>query len=348
MRPATAGTLVDALSRALIRVAPSAVMTLDTAGRVTSMNAPAENLFSATAETALGQSYQAVLGPSVSDRLLGLFLRTARDPGGLEPHLVRATLPDGRKVELRANIGPIRDAAGKADEILLVAEEVLSQQAAASETTERLRLALRRYVGDELAAMIEQRPSFIGVGGVRRRVSLVHADMRGYTTLAEVLEPEEATLLLLKYHGRAVEALHSAGATLDRFIGDSVLAIWNAPNEFESHAAGSLHGALALQKASKETGSELAYGIGVHTGDVVVGNIGSGRYINYTAVGDAVNVAARLQAEARPGQVLCSAQVLKDAGGSFQARSLGALQMRGRTEPVETLELLGYGQGEAP
>ena len=347
MHHTTAGTLVDALTQALIRVAPSAVVTLDKAGRVLSINGPAGRLLSIAPEDAEGQPYQSVLGPSLSDRLVGLFLRSGRAEGGVDPYLVRVTLPGGRRAELRANAGPIRDAAGLIEGVLLVADEAEVPPGPDSALTERLRLALRRYLGDDIATMVEERPSFIGVGGVRRRVSLVHADMRGYTSQAELLQPEDTIELLLRYHGKAVEALQGEGATLDRFIGDSVLAIWNAPHDVVEHAAASLRGALAVRRAAEEAGSELAYGIGVHTGDAIVGNIGSGRFINYTAVGDTVNIAARLQAEAERGQVLCSAQVLLEAGDDFEARPLGAIKVRGRAQPIEALELLRYRGGSS-
>ena len=340
MQHATAGVPMNAALQSLLRVAPSAVMTIDRTGRVTNLNPQAERLFSTSVEAAVGRMYQLVLGPSLADRLVGLFLREMRSPSELEPQLVRATLPDGRRVDLRANIGPISDPGGGRGELLFVAGEVAGNTGAET-VPERLRTALRRYLGDELAAMIEARPSFIGVGGVRRRVSVLHADIRGYTTTAERQEPEETTLLLLRYHGHAVEALQRAGATLDRFIGDSVLAIWNAPNDVADHARASLSGALAMRRATAEAGNDLAYGIAVHSGDAVVGNIGSGRFMNYTAVGDTVNVAARLQAEAAGGQILCSAQVLHAAQDGFEVRSLGAIRVRGRSEPVESFELIG-------
>src|SRR5262245_55992150 len=123
MVQAVEGALMDAAIRGLISAAPSAVMTLDAAGRVTSLNRAAEQLFSTSAEHAVGQMYQSVLGASLADRLPGLFLRSARRPEDPEPHLLRATLPDGRRVELRANVGPIKDLNGRMDEVLFVAEE---------------------------------------------------------------------------------------------------------------------------------------------------------------------------------------------------------------------------------
>jgi adenylate cyclase len=181
----------------------------------------------------------------------------------------------------------------------------------------------------------------VGVGGLRKHVSVLHADIRGYTTVAESMEPEALATLLLEYHGSAVDALRGQGATLDRFIGDSVLAIWNAPGSCEDHARAAIRGALAVQAAATRTGSELAYGIGLHTGDAVVGNLGNESYLNYTAVGDTVNVAARLQALAEPGEVLCSEKVLEEAGDGIRTFSLGGVNVKGRKAAIAAYRIEG-------
>jgi class 3 adenylate cyclase len=308
------------------------------------MNAPAERLLATTIDDAAGKPYQTIFGPSLSDRILGLFLRAARSGDSAMPHQVRATVPGGRRLELRASMGPIRDAEGAIVGLLFVADtelrdiELVSEQA---HMAERLRLALRRYLGENIADMIEQRPSFVGVGGLRKHVSVLHADIRGYTTVAEAMEPEELATLLLKYHGGAVDALRGEGATLDRFIGDSVLAIWNAPGACDDHSRAAIRGALAVQAAAHRTGSELSYGIGLHTGDAVVGNVGNESYLNYTAVGDTVNVAARLQALAAPGEVLCSEKVLEEAGDGIRTFSLGDVNVKGRIGAIAAYRIEG-------
>ena len=328
---------IDALARTLIQSAPSAVVALDTDGNVTMLNGHAQRLLGCDLETALGMPYAQVFGTSLSHRLIGLFMRSTRDGDSTLPHLVRANLPSGRRVELRASTGPIRSDAGDVVGVLFVADEdVATPEASAGQAavTERLRAALHRYLGDNIASIVEQRPSFIGVGGVKQQVSVIHADIRGYTTVAEALPPEDTALLLLKYHGRAVEALQREGATLDRFIGDSVLAMWNAPSLRDDHVRAALRGALALQEAARSVGQELAYGIGVHTGEAIVGNVGNESFLNYTAVGDTVNVAARLQAAAGPGEVICTEQVLADAGEGIRSVSLGAIEVKGRRDRV--------------
>jgi class 3 adenylate cyclase len=334
----------NALAQALFRTAPAAVVALDVEGRVMMLNARAEVLLSASSEGAIGLPYQALLGASLSDRFLKLFLQSTRSADATAPLSIRATLPGGRRASLRASAGPIRDAGGAVTGVLFVADEELPSRPASpadAALESRLREALRRYLGAGIAAQVEARPSFIGVGGVRTHVSVLHADMRNYTTVAEALEPEATAALLLKYHGSVVEALQEQGATLDRFIGDSVLAIWNAPAPCEQHARAAIQGALAAQAAASRTGSELSYGIGVHTGDAVVGNVGNESFLNYTAVGDTVNVAARLQAAAGPGETVCSEAALEEAGGGVQTIALGPLTVKGRREPVKAYRLSG-------
>ena len=139
----------------------------------------------------------------------------------------------------------------------------------------------------------------------------------------------------------ASKALRDSGAVIDRFAGDAILALWNAPEPQVGHARLALHGALALQGAAREAGRDLGYGVGVHTGEAMVGNLGSSEYQNFTAIGDTVNVAARLQGYAKAGEVICSAAALAAAGEGVRATPLGALELKGRRAPVEAYRVEG-------
>ncbi len=324
---------------------PTAVVVMDAEGRLIALNGAAEQILGASSQDALGQPYPAIFGPSLADRLVSLFLHVGRSGDSSQTHRLEARLPTGRRAILQASVGPLRDAAGHVIGILLVAEDCTIQARAVADRADdalrsrRLYQALERYVGDTVAAAVDARPSFVSIGGVRKIVSVLHADVRGYTQHAEALPPDELMRLLIRYHGAAVSALRAAGATLDRFIGDAILALWNAPNPQPDHAERALRGAVALQAAVRSVGTELGYGVGVHTGEVVVGNLGTPEFMNYTAVGDTVNVAARLQAAAAVGEVVCSAIALQQAGSPLPALHLGPLAVKGRRQPVDAYRL---------
>lgn len=334
----------DALAWTLM--APSAVVAMDAEGRIVALNAAAETLLGPNAADAVGRPYTQAFGPSLGDRVLPLFLRAVRGKGSLTPQHVEATLPDGRRATLRASAGPLLDADGSLAGIVFAAddrtEEAAAEEEAARHATQegRLRDALKRYVGADIAARIDARPSFVDLGGRRQEVSVLHADVRGYSTLAERSEPEDVMRLLLAYHGAAVAALRSAGATVDRFIGDAVLALWNAPAPQEHHARMALRGGLAMLDAAGRTGTDLRYGVGVHSGPAVVGNLGSEEMMTYTAIGDTVNVAARLQSAAPAGELICSAAALAVAGEGVRAEPLGPIAVKGRAAAIDAFRVV--------
>jgi PAS domain S-box-containing protein len=331
------------LSLALLQFNPSSVVLLDTDGRIRSLNRNAERLLSTTEADAIGKSYTVVFGESLSQRIFKLMLKGGAEG---EARVIEATLPGGRRAKLRATAGPLKDARGNVNGIVFVADEDTSSPKleALADQQVRLRNALRRYLGDNVAEMVDARPSFVDVGGQTQTVSVVHADVRGYTAIAEQLPPDRVVSLLLRYHGAAAKAIRGTGGMIDRFAGDAILALWNAPAPQPDHVRLALRGALAMRDAALEVGNELGYGIGVHTGEAMVGNLGSEQYQNFTAIGDTVNVAARLQGRAKAGEVICSAAALVAAGEGVRTTPLGPLELRGRRTPVEAYRVEGIDQ----
>jgi class 3 adenylate cyclase len=321
------------MSFALLQFNPSSVVILDNDGRVRSLNRNAERLLSTTEHDAVGRVYTDVFGDSLSSRVFALMLKGTKG----DVRSIEATLPDGRRAKLRATAGPLKNARGEIDGIVFVADEDTSSPKLEQlvEQQERYKDALRRYLGDNVAEMVDARPSFVDVGGQTQVVSVLHADVRGYTTMAEQLPPDKVVSLLLRYHGAAAKAIRGSGGTIDRFAGDAILALWNAPQQQADHVRRAIAGALAMRDAAQQTGTDLGYGVGVHTGEAMVGNLGSDEYQNFTAIGDTVNVAARLQGQAKAGEVICSAAVLAAAGDGVRVTPLGALELKGRKTPVE-------------
>jgi adenylate cyclase len=206
--------------------------------------------------------------------------------------------------------------------------------------------ALRSYVPSQLADRLTAFPSE-AVLAEEMVVTILFSDIRGFSTLAEQLPARRVAEILARHLSAMAEVVLDHGGTIDKFSGDGVMAVFGAPDPASDHAERALRCALAMQerqgRLNDETGTEgltpLGIGIGVNTGTVVAGTVGGGGRLEYTVVGDAVNLAQRLQAEARPGEVLATAATLEAAPGVV-SEPAGARQVKGRREPVEAFRVL--------
>ncbi len=211
---------------------------------------------------------------------------------------------------------------------------------------QQIRQTFERYVAPSVVDRVLDRPEALRLGGVRQPITILFADLRGYTTFSERARPEEVVELLNEYFRLAAEVIMAREGTLDKFLGDAVMAFFNAPEAQEDHPYRAVDAALALREAvnqwnAQRNGEKLTFGIGVHCGEAVVGNIGTSRAMNYTAIGDAVNLAKRLQERAAPGQILVSESVVECLGDQARVRLLGPMQVKGRQGAVTVYELLG-------
>jgi adenylate cyclase len=179
-----------------------------------------------------------------------------------------------------------------------------------------------------------------------REISVLFTDIRGFTALSEEASPEEVVALLNRYFGRQVEVIFQHGGTLDKFIGDAIMAFWGAPSASADHAKQAVAAAIAMSAALDELRSELGeigasldMGIGIHSGRAVVGFIGSEARLDYTVIGDTVNLASRIEGMTKGiGRILVS-QVTRDAVGDiYEWIDRGSHQVKGRDAPVRLFE----------
>jgi len=211
------------------------------------------------------------------------------------------------------------------------------------------RSALERFLAPEVVEMVAANPSEIRLGGVNQKVSILFADIRGFTTLSEDMAPEVIVELLNEFFTRASEVIFQHGGTLDKYLGDGVMALFGAPISKGDDALNAVRAALAIQKMLAELASdmspgkwpELRVGVGVNTGIVTAGNIGSPKRIDYTVVGDAVNVASRMCASAKPGQVMISKSTAEELKGAFRLRRLRPLKVKGRSRALSVYSVAG-------
>jgi class 3 adenylate cyclase len=184
--------------------------------------------------------------------------------------------------------------------------------------------------------------------GERKLVTVLFADVASYTSLSEKLDPEEVHQILDGCFQILMEAIHGHEGTINQFTGDGVMALFGAPVAHEDHAQRACHAALAIQQAlrgygekiERECGVVFKMRIGLNSGPVIVGSIGDDLRMDYTAVGDTTNLAARMQSIARPGGALASANTHRLVRDFFVFEPLGKVAVKGKEEPQETFELL--------
>ena len=200
-----------------------------------------------------------------------------------------------------------------------------------------------RFTNPHVAKLLVDRG---GIETARREVTLLFSDIRGFTTLSETRSAEEVVDLINRYFTLQVEVVFRNGGTLDKYIGDCIMAIWGAPLDDPQHARNAVACALdmadALQAFKKELGAEhleFDVGIGLHSGPAVLGFIGS-RKREYTAIGDTVNVASRIEGLTKDAKrrILVSKETKDLCGDAFDFVSCGTFSMKGRAQPAELFE----------
>jgi adenylate cyclase len=212
---------------------------------------------------------------------------------------------------------------------------------------DRLTDLLRRYVSESIAAEVLRDPFAATLGGDRRHVSTLFADVRGYTALAAQHSPEQALDLLNRYLTVASDAVESHGGTVSDLLGDGVFAFFGAPVLHSNDAERAMRAALELQDhvarlvIPSMPEVRLQTGIGITTGQVLAGNIGSERRMHYAVVGDPVNVASRLQSVAGPGQVLVDKATHDAVEDLVVSQDLGTLRLAGKGDWVPAFNIIG-------
>jgi len=210
---------------------------------------------------------------------------------------------------------------------------------------ERIRGHLERYVPSQVIDLILEDPDHVSLASESRHIALLFSDIRNFSTTCERLAPEEVVEHLNAYFTSMVEEIFESRGTVNKFVGDMIVALFGAPVEIENPEQAAVRAAVCMQERLRHAEdpwirARFHTGVGLSSGRVVVGNIGSPRHMDYTAIGDEVNVAARLQSVARGGQVLASREVREAAGDRFRFRPMGEIRVKGRRRPVETFEVV--------
>lgn len=308
------------LSRAIIH------QVMQSRGPLLVMDARRDERFSGSQSMALSGMQSAMCAPLASrDRLFGLLYVDNLSRRG-------TFTPDDLEV-----FAVIAAQAGLATDRVVARGEVQRQGVQLS--------ALERFLSPGISRKIAAEAADIRLGGESQRITVLFADLRGFTTMAERMRPGEAVEVLNEFFTRMTDVVFEHDGTLDKYLGDGLMALFGAPLALQNDAEAAVRAAASMQKSLHELNRTsgrppLHIGIGIHTGEAVVGFLGTKRRMDYTAIGDTVNVASRLCSQAGASQIVISAATFAHLGSHISCCALEAMKLKGREEPIQVYEVL--------
>ncbi len=213
----------------------------------------------------------------------------------------------------------------------------------------KMETTFKKYVDENVVEQIVQNGGKAQIGGVKKDIAVLFVDIRGFTSLSESLDPEQIVEILNQYLTLAAVAVFKYNGTLDKFIGDAAMAVFNSPTDLEDYEYRAVCAAWELLSSAselnnfcqKQYGKQVTFGIGIQCGEAVIGNIGCESRMDYTAIGDTVNTAARLEGIAAPGQILISEEMNERLKGRIQTNFAGEYTLKGKKHNVKVYALKG-------
>lgn len=214
----------------------------------------------------------------------------------------------------------------------------------AAREVRRLDRLFAPYLSAQLAGSLRRDPDLARLGGDEREVTVLFADLAGFTAYSEQVEPGRVVGMLNEYWSRTLPLVEANGGFVDSIAGDAVIVVFNVAGDQPDHAVRACHAGMGLRQAGSEVTDAHPgwprFRVGINTGNAIVGNVGSADRRSFTVIGDAVNVASRLQAAAEPGEVLIGQRTSRLAGDGIVAEPVGALDLKGKSEPVQVFRLV--------
>ncbi len=335
-------------SENVLRSLSDAVITVDTAGNVVKLNDSALRILGVRAAAVLGASAELVFGRG-NGWLLDLLGKVVASHEA--ESIMDATLRTraGEDVSVNATATPLADTEGDPLGCTLIIEDITEEK--------RVRSTMARYMTAEVAEQVLAEGESV-LGGRSQPATILFSDIRGFTTLAEQLGPQDTVSLLNEYFGEMVEIVFSHNGILDKYIGDAIMAVFGTPFPSEQDADNAVLTAIRMQQAIADMNARpdrgalppLQIRIGVNSGDVVAGNIGSARRMDYTVIGDGVNTASRLESANKQlgTQILISGSTRELLRNEYRLRELDRIRVKGRRAPLPVFEVRGLAAEPAP
>ncbi len=317
----------------------SGVITADVQDQITLCNRAAASILGRASTEIVGRKLDDIL-PEFAHEIkphLNLVRENEQPIVGLE---LSQRLPERGSVDWRLNLSPLKDAEQKTQGVAIVLDDL----------TEQKRLEAQRKLFERMVspAVIQQLdPDSLQLGGKRTDITVLFADVRGFTSFSESQEPEKLVSILNRYLAAMAEAVLSQEGTIDKFMGDAIMAWFNAPIPQPDHTLRAVKAALAIREAFERLYHELppqehlAFGAGIHYGDAVLGLIGTEKRLEYTAISDSVNTAKRLQENSAKNQIILSKVAYDRVKEYVEVNPIAPVAAKGKTQPLEVFEVVG-------
>ncbi len=313
---------------------PSGVLTTDIQNRIQLCNRAAAEILGKEKGELVGQILEETI-PGIGYAVHGVMLE-----GHTVMGLETSTQANGRgSQDLRLSISPLIDNQKGTHGLAVVMEDLTE--------THHLQAQQSLFARMVSPAVIEQLdPNSLSTGGQRREITTMFADLRGFTSYSEQVEPEQLVKVLNRYLALAADAILNESGTIDKFLGDAVMAWFNAPLPQPDHTLRAVRAALAMREAVNQLHQgdglleRLTFGVGIHVGEAVLGLVGTEKRLDFTAIGDSVNTARRIQENSQAGQILISRSAYEHVANYVNVGEVFPLRAYGKRDPIVVVEVL--------
>ncbi len=307
------------------------VVTINTLGEVDSINIAATKILNTKKKDIIGNHYMFVFE---KDETVVELITSSEDKNKTVSDVNISLAVSSKDTAVNISVSPRVDPDGKMQGQVIAFEDITD--------VNKVKNTFKRYVSKQVVDEILDNDSRLNLGGEKRKVTVLFADIRGFTSMSEKMEPEVVVSTLNEYFSEMIDIVFKNNGTLDKIIGDELMVVYGAPISAKDDTIRAVQTASDMQEKLKELNKErkkrkeplISVGIGINRGEVVSGNIGSREMMDYTVIGDTVNLAARLCSSAKPGQTLVSDSVFIKTEKTFNFKKLEPLSLKGKRKRV--------------
>ncbi len=329
-------------NESILNCIATGVIATDANHKITTINPAAQRIFRLTPEEAIDKLTNEVFPKDSNEQFHQLIELTTKTGEPQATYEYRYHISKDASINININILPLKNRDSKALGYVIVVQDITQQQ--------RLMSTLCRYVTREVAEQVLQDQASLGLGGVRKKVTILFSDIRDFTTLSEKYPAEEIVMLLNDYFSSMIGAIFDYHGTLDKFIGDAIMAVFGTPIAHEDDPIRAVQTAMEMRRQLRVFNEKrvaqgkptIETGIGLCDGEVVSGNIGSEQRMDYTVIGDAVNLASRLEGLSKnfEAKILFNEAVYEVVKDRFPCVELGVEKVKGKREQVKIFGIL--------